>query len=226
MGVDRYKLSDFETENAEKIIEEYYNILLETSGVKPTCYRAGGWCLQPFRYEKIFQKLNLKLDSTSFNGGQNRAGNYYYDFTDLPKKESWQFSNDFCNEDKSGKIIEIPIASQKYSPLFFWKLFVLGRLNPEAHKPIGNGYPMPSPGLRKEMLTKGKLLCSSVDGYFVTKLEKSLKEYTSRNWRKLVFIGHPKANTKFALKELEKFILKHQKKHSFVTLPSLINEES
>ena len=226
MVVKRYKLADFEEGDAKKIIEEYYHLLAEITGVKPTCYRAGGWCLQPFRYKDIFEQLGLRIDSTSFRGGSNKKGNYYYDFANLPDKDSWKFANDFCNEDENGNLIEIPIASQKYSSLFFWKLFLLGRLSPDKHKPIGNGFPMASPGLRKEMLTNGKLLCSSVDGYFVTKLDKSIKEYSKRNWERVVFIGHPKANTKFALDKLEKFIHRHQNDHSFVTLPSLINEES
>ena len=91
---------------------------------------------------------------------------------------------------------------------------MLGRLRPKLHKPIGDGYPMPSPGMRKQMLTKGMVLSASVDGYFVTKLNQVVKRNITIGWQETIIIGHPKACTHFALKELKKFIVKQQKKGS------------
>lgn len=217
MNVNRYKLVDFDEDDIIKIVLEYQSILSKITNKKVDSYRAGGWCLQPFsKVEKAFSKAGLKIDSTVFPQGKNTKGNYYYDFSSTPDKDCWRFSNDLCQEVENGEFLEIPISNYNYSPFFFWKLFILGRLDPKNHKPMGNGYPMPSPGMKKSMLTKGLLLSASVDGYFVQKLDSVIKRNEKKNFKHTVIIGHPKACTKFALKKLKRFILNQQKRgHQF-----------
>lgn len=223
MNVERYKLVDFDDENIERIVLEYQKILANLTLKPVNIYRAGGWCLQPFsRIKKSFEKAGLKLDSSVFPGGKFTAGNYYYDFTATPNKSIWNFDDDICVENTNGPFSEYPISSYKYSPIFFWRLFILGRLKPQMHKPIGDGYPMSSPGLRKKMLTKGALLSASCDGYFVTKLTNVLRQNQSKGFEQMVIIGHPKACTQFALKRLEKFIVEHKNKHEFLTFTQVI----
>lgn len=222
MNTDRYKLVDFSDEEIAQIVTEYHEILSRWTGKKVHSYRAGGWCLQPFnRIEKAFHNVNLKIDSTVFRGGKFTAGNYYYDFTSAPQLSKWKFNNNLCQPEKNGLFWEYPIANHTYTPIFFWKLFLLGRLFPKKHKPIGDGYPMPSPGMRKKMLTKGMHLAASVDGYFVTKLDRVLKKQLQNNFEETVFIGHPKACTHFSLKKLNRFINKQKNKHQFSTFAEL-----
>jgi len=225
MNTSRYKLVDFSDEAIEKIVLEYQQILKSLTNKSVHSYRAGGWCLQPFsRIQKAFEKAGLQLDSSVFPGGKFTAGNYYYDFTDAPEKSTWRFSNNLCKEDVNGPFVEYPISSFKYSALFFWKLFFFGRIDPKNHKSIGDGYPMASPGLRKEMLTKGKLLSASCDGYFVTKLDAVLKKNQRKNFNEMVVLGHPKACTHFALKQLEQFIVRHQNNHAFTTFTQVLTK--
>ncbi len=222
MKTDRYKLDDFSDEDIVRIVKEYKSILENTTGKKVSSYRAGGWCLQPFnRVQKVFKEVGITLDSTVFPDGKFTAGNYYYDFTNSPAKSKWKFSSDLIEEDANGNFWEYPISNYKYSPLFFWRLFILGRLKPSQHKPIGDGYPMSSPGLRKKMLTKGMNLSASADGYFVTKLNTVLKSNAKKGFEEMVIIGHPKANTLFALKQLEKFINANKSAHQFKTFADL-----
>lgn len=222
MNTDRYKLTDFNDQEIEQIVLEYQQILADITGKEVNSFRAGGWCLQPFaRIQSAFLKARIKLDSTVFPGGKFTAGNYYYDFTESPKKSIWKFSDNLRRAEPDGDFWEYPISSHFYNPLFFWKLFALGRLNPDQHKPMGDGYPMDSPGLRKQMLTKGKLLSASSDGYFVTKLDKILRANEKKGYNEMVVLGHPKACTKFALKKLETFIVEHQNKHEFMTFADL-----
>lgn len=222
MVVDRYKLTDFEEAEIKTIVLEYKEILKRWTGKEVHSYRAGGWCLQPFKkIEKAFQQANIKLDSTVFPGGKFTAGNYYYDFTKTPNKDKWRFQSNLCTVNENGNFWEYPISNYFYQPLFFWRLFLLGRLNPSQHKPLGDGYPMASPGLRKKMLTTGMNLCASVDGYFVTKLNKILKNKQQHKHNEFVIIGHPKACTPFALKKLEKFIEQNKKNHNFLTFSDI-----
>ncbi|MBK6526538.1 MAG: hypothetical protein IPG07_13945 [Crocinitomicaceae bacterium] len=223
MNTDRYKLVDFSDEEIEKIVLEYQQILKEITQKPVNIYRAGGWCLQPFsRIQKAFEKANLKLDSSVFVGGKFTSGNYFYDFTNTPQTSIWKFSNDLCVEDPNGAFLEYPISSYKYSSIFFWKLFLNGRLDPKNHKPIGDGFPMPAPGQRKKMLTSGMLLSASCDGYFVTKLDAVLKQNQARGYNELVVLGHPKALTHFALEKLEQFVIKQKNKHTFSTFTEVL----
>ncbi len=222
MAVNRYKLSDFSTTEIEQIVIEYKSILGRWTGKEVSAYRAGGWCLQPFeKMEKAFQKANLKIDSTVFRGGKFTAGNYFYDFTSAPNQSTYTFQNDLCKIDPNGDFTEYPISDYTYSPAFFWKLFMLGRLQPKLHKPIGDGYPMSSPGMRKKMLTQGMHLAASVDGYFVTKLNQVIKKNKRMGFNETVLIGHPKACTLFSLKKLERFIEQQKNKHDFLTFAQL-----
>jgi hypothetical protein len=222
MKTDRYKLVDFSDEEIENMVFRHKKLLEELTQKTVSSYRAGGWCLQPFsRIRPAFEKAGLKLDSSVFPGGKFTAGNYDYDFTATPQKSTWKFGNDLCTEDPDGPFTEYPISSYNYSALFFWRLFLLGRLNPAGHKPMGDGYPMASPGLRKEMLTKGKLLSASADGYFVTKLDAVLAKNKSKGYNEMVVLGHPKACTRFALRKLEDFINRHKNNHRFLTFTTL-----
>lgn len=221
MIVDRYKLVDFTEKDIERIVLEYKSILAQITNKPIVAYRAGGWCLQPFyKIQNAFSKAGLKIDSTVFPGGENKKGNYFYDFKNVPDKDKWQFNADLCKEELNGEFWEYPISNQKYSIWFFWRLFILGRLQPHLHKSIGDGYPMPSPGMRKQMLTKGMTLSASVDGYFVTKLSQVIKRNKRKNWNETIIIGHPKACTHFALKQLKQFIVKHQNQVTFKTFKS------
>jgi len=218
MEVDRYKLVDFSDSEIENIVVEYKQILEDITNKPIIAYRAGGWCLQPFsRVKKAFERAGLKIDSTVFPGGKNIKGSYYYDFTTVPNKDKWQFLDDLCIEDKQGEFLEYPISNYKYSVLFFWRLFILGRLQPQQHKPIGDGFPIPSIGMKKQMLTKGMILSAGVDGYFATKMSQVVKRNMKKGWNETVFIGHPKATTYFALNQLEKFIVKHKNTVNFNT---------
>lgn len=224
MNTGRYKLTDFSDEEIIRIVTEYKTLLQNITQKEVCIYRAGGWCLQPFlRIRPAFEKAGLRLDSSVFPGGKFTAGNYYYDFTQTPAKSTWRFTDDLCTEDLAGKFVEYPISSYRYSAFFFWKLFLNGRLDPRNHKPIGDGYPMPSPGLRKKMLTRGMRLSASSDGYFVTKLNAVLKQNESLGYNELVVLGHPKACTHYALKKLENFISTHKHKHPFRTFSEVLS---
>jgi hypothetical protein len=218
----RYKLADFNEVEIEQIFDRYLTSLQNLSKEKIVSYRAGGWCIQPFsKLKSSFLKHQIKIESSIFQGGKNTTLPYNYDFTNAPQKEKWFFENHECEEVENGAFLEIPIASKTYSPLFFWKLFVLGRLFPKKHKSIGNGSPAKGGGSRKDFLTKFNHLCVSADGYFVTQIEKAIREAEKNGKKSLVIIGHPKACTVFSLDYLDKLIAKLSKKHQFVCLKDL-----
>jgi len=217
IDISRYKLSDFESAEILDIFTRYRLCLENLTGKPVTCYRAGGWCLQPFdKIKPAFSANSIKVDSTVYVGGYAKNETYYYDFTQTPNKSRWRFDSNLVDEDDGGSFLEIPISSMRYSPLFFWKLFGWGRMNPSDHKPIGDGKPVPGGGSKKDLLFSYNRLPVSLDGYFVTKLQAALRNTKGNDF---VVIGHPKACTNFSLSGLEKFIRKNSK-HTFKIMSS------
>ncbi|MBI2259888.1 MAG: hypothetical protein HYU67_13445 [Flavobacteriia bacterium] len=213
-----YKLSDFTINEAKQIFSNYKNYLEKLTNKKVHSFRAGGWCIQPFTYfNESFSNNNIMIDSSIFPKGKHIEKVYSYDFTACPSKDYWSFSDDPCSEDKAGQFIELPISSYKYSPLFFWKLFVLGRLFPKRHKTLGDGKSMPSSYTKKKLLSKSHLFCGSIDGYYCTKMKKIIKNNEHKGFEHTVFLGHPKALTVFSINRLSKFILIN-KSDNYLTL--------
>ena len=165
------------------IFDKYYKVLQSYVNQEIISYRAGGWCIQPFKdIQESMKRNKLNIESSVFLGGKNTKQPYYYDFTKVPAKDHWRFSDDVCVENDQGVFTQFPISSQVYHPLFFWRLFILGRLKPSKHKPIGNGFPAKGGGSKKDFLLKKNLLCVSADGYFVTQIEKSINDFSGEEY--------------------------------------------
>jgi hypothetical protein len=218
-NVNRYKLTCFSNSEINTIVTEYKKALAvynDTNNI--IAYRAGGWCLQPFEnIGEALKKNNIKVDSSVFRGGYFESEQYNYDFRNAPKKSRYKFEVDPNKELEKGHFTEMPITSIINSPLFYWKLFLLGRLNPEKHKPLGDGKPIAAPGQRKKMLTRYTTNTVSLDGYNAALLEKALYQQQAIGAKEMVIIGHPKALTRYGLNALKEFILKNHKKHNFTT---------
>ncbi len=223
INTDRYKLGDFPDEEARNIILQYHAKLKALTGKKVDSFRAGGWCLQPF--EKValfFKEAGIKKDSTVFPGGYFTSQHYFYDFRSCPDKTRWHFNEALCTEDPQGPFLQVPITSLKTGPLFFWELFIRGRLNPGDHKPIGDGVPIPTPGYRKKLLSSVTLNPLSLDGWFVNQLPETIIQTEKRNaGTDVVVIGHPKACTRYSLRKLQNIIERYKNTHQFTTFATI-----
>lgn len=213
-----YKLSVFSPTEIEDIFNRYIKELTEITGVAPISYRAGGWCIQPFeKMHTSFKKHGLLYDTSVFKGGKNVIEPYYYDYTKAPDKDAWKFEEDVCVEEEKGTFTELPISSYRYSPLFFWRLFILGNTLPHQHKPIGDGKPMPSSITRRKMLTRFHFMSAAVDGYFVSKAPEILKRNYAKGYEHTVLLGHPKAATNYSLVQMDKMIAKYKSEYNFIS---------
>lgn len=222
-----YKLSDFPDKEIQNIFKKYSDELKNLTGKKIISFRAGGWCIQPFdKIKSSFEDQGIKIDSSVFPGGKNIEEPYYYDYIDTPNKDLWYFEDDVCKEKDNGSFIQLPISSYKYSPLFFWRLFILGNLFPKSHKPIGNGKPMPSSITRKKLLTKNHYFSANVDGYFISKVQDVIKKNKKKNFKHTVIIGHPKAATNYSINQISRLIQKNKKWCSFKSFSMFYDEIS
>lgn len=218
-----YKLDDFSDVEIDRIVRLYKDTLDQLTGQKSTSYRAGGWCIQPFhRLEKLFKELNIQLDSSVFSGAKYETDQYNFDFTTAPKKDFYRFQEDVTKEVKNGSFIEIPITSYRYSPLFYWRLYVLGRLFPKQHKMLGDGTFLSQPGRKKSVLTNFTWNHASCDGYYASKLNQIVASKSNNQY--LVVIAHPKGMTNYSFKALGTFIQIQKSKHSFATFREILEE--
>jgi hypothetical protein len=217
-NVVRYKHSDFDESTSTDIFNRYTAELNKHLITPVHTYRAGGWCIQPFnRIKDSLIRNGIKIDSTVFKNGHSQSEHYNYDFRHAPSKSSWRFEDDPLIETQNGTFTEISIASVRVSPLHFWKLFLLGRMNPHFHKPIGDGRAMMEKGFRKKILTQQTLQNVTVDGYNASLLKKNMKEFAARNeGREMVIMGHPKALSRFSLQQIERFISDNKRNHNFI----------
>lgn len=222
MNTKRYKLADFSETEIDSIFFRYKNALESVTGQTISVFRAGGWCLQPFdKVKSAFEKYGIKVDSTVFNNGYNSNETYYYDFRNSPDKDCYRFSDDLVKENANGDFTEYPIASEVLHPIFFWCLFIWGRLLPNRHKGFGDGFPVAVKGFRKKVLFNKSLNCVSLDGYFAKRLPKVLKKKVKKGDKHMVVIGHPKACTLYSLERLESFVKSASKQHNFTTFQKL-----
>lgn len=213
-----YKLSDFDQEESDSIFKKYKTYLEDLIGKKVTTFRAGGWCIQPFSHLKdVFKETGMKIDSSVIAGDFMMTNNYAIDFREAPLKSKYRFEDDVCIENDEGSFLEYPISSLRYSPLFFWRLYILGRLFPSKHKMIGDGIFISQGGRKKRVLRTFTTGHVSTDGYYASKLDAALSKAINMQHEEMVVIGHSKGNTEFSIKALQAFIEKNHKKHQFTS---------
>lgn len=217
--VNRYKLSDFNSPEAAEIFNRYHKALQDLTGPERIiAFRAGGWCIQPFSvFEPLFRRHGIKVDSSVFCNGAFNSDQYSYDFKTAPFKDRWRFTADPIKEQEEGDFTELPITSIFNSPLFYWRLFLLGRLFPNYHKPLGDGVPVAAPGQRFAMLTRWTYNTVSVDGYNAGLLNRALHQQLKSGRSEMVIIGHPKALTRYGIKAMDNFIARNNDRHEFTT---------
>lgn len=217
-----YKLDDFSDAEIVDIVKRYKFFIDELLNIKTTTFRAGGWCIQPFsRLKMIFKELGIINDSSVFPGGKFESSHYAFDFTNAPHKSKYHFENDVCEEVEDGSFTEFPIASHRYSPLFYWRLYAWGRINPSDHKMLGDGSFLAQPGRKKSVLTSFTWNHVSTDGFYASKLSTCLKEQMAKKHQEMVIIGHPKSMTNYSFKKLNEFLKENVRKHVFTTFNSL-----
>jgi hypothetical protein len=214
-----YKLADFEQVEMEEIVRKYKACLDLYSTVPTTVFRAGGWCIQPFqRLMKVFKELNIQVDSSVIPNVQFASEQYDFDFSSAPQKTQYTFDNDVCVKDENGFFTEIPITPFRYSPLFYWRLYSLGRLFPSQHKMMGDGLFLAQPKRKNNQLSRYTWNHVSCDGYYASKLQKVCRHLVKNETESLVVIGHPKGMTSYSLKKITEFCKKNHNKHLFKAL--------
>ena len=213
-----YKLSDFPQEESDAVVRSYKAYLETLIGREVSAFRAGGWCIQPFTHvQDVFKEVGIKIDSSVIVGDFMITNQYAIDFRCAPNLSKYKFESDVCVDEENGFMTEYPISSLRYSPLFFWRLYILGRISGAKHKMIGDGIFVSQGGRKKHVLSSFTIGHVSSDGYFASKLKAGLEKSINMGHEEMVVIGHPKGNTKYSIEALRRFIDKNHKKHQFIS---------
>ena len=214
-NTNRYKLSDFSEIEIDDVVRRYSIVLEEITNIKPTVFRAGGWCIQPFdKMANALKKYGIRIDSTVYYNGKNTTSEKSFDFTDASQKDNWRFSNDPLIEEEDGCFLEIPISAVKTTPFFYFKFIFNKLFGGDNHKAIGDGSAITNSKKQiLELLLKPSYSVASIDGYKASLLNRCAKQ----NKEQLVLIGHPKAFTPFSLNSLETFISTRRNDSLFTT---------
>lgn len=218
-----YRLADFTEDERRSIFIRYHDYLQRLTGQKIHSFRAGGWCIQPFdQLADLFREQGIRIDSSVFPGGSFFSPHYDFDFTKVPRfSDRYTFEEDVCQPVAGGSFCEYPIASWRYSPLFYWRLYILGRLLPQRHKMLGDGLFLAQPGRKRSVLTGFTWNHVSSDGYYAGKLRRQARYYQRLGVDYFVVIGHPKSLTIYAKEQLEAFLKSTKNKYSFPAFSEL-----
>lgn len=209
IDLSRYALHSFAPAEIADIVRRYTAVLRELAGEDAAfAYRAGGWVIQPF--ERIRDALldnGVTIDSTVFAGGHREGAVQPFDFRGAPRASRWRFDTDPLVEARDGPFLEVPIASRRVGPAFYWRFAAAKKAGGARHRPFGDGQAIPLEG--GEMLAKllrPSVSVVSIDGYKASFLAAAHAEYRARRMEDFVVIGHPKALTPYSLERLDRFL--------------------
>ncbi len=107
----------------EKIIDLFRKsiLLLESiTSQKVKCFRAGGFCIEPFtQIKSAFEACGIRYDFSVSPGKVLKGGNIYdYDFSDVPNLPYYHFQNDVKIPDPNGQFVEIPLSTFLDNPIY------------------------------------------------------------------------------------------------------------
>jgi hypothetical protein len=209
MDLSRYALQAFEPGAIDDIVRRYSVTLRELAGSDHAfAYRAGGWLIQPFhRIREALLTSGVRIDSTVFVDGLANSETHRFDFRGAPARSTWRFDEDPLCEDPGGSFLEVPIASHRLSPLFYWRLALARKLGGAAHRTFGDGRALAmGHGDMLARLTAPSTSVVSMDGYKASFLGAAAARYRRDRLEDFVAIGHPKALTPYSLSRLDEFL--------------------
>ena len=204
--LSRYKLADFNQEEASAIFKHYYTILQEQTHSKIVSYRAGGWCLEPFTHiSSAMRQCGVFIDSTVFQDGKKQTATHSFDFRGYPKKDMWRFDAHPSIEDKNGFFLEVPSTSYTLNPIVFWRLLFNSVLKKVRKNDSGFGVkPSISEALSKLLFTSSEAV--SIDSVKSNNVLNTFKNAEKDGRLNFCIIGHPKCFTSDTYKNLTQFI--------------------
>jgi hypothetical protein len=117
---ENYKLHSLSRDQIHQLFRNSIELLESITGNRVRCFRAGGFCIEPFSsINHAFESFGIKYDFSVAPGAAQKEGKIYdYDFTSAPRLPFYSFSNDISKVDKGGAFLEIALATYKNNPIY------------------------------------------------------------------------------------------------------------
>ena len=192
-----YRLHNLHEKAMKKLFRDGVKILQDIAkpvdeNYKVLAFRAGGWCIQPFqKLRKAFLESGIKVDSSVAYGIKGQSAVHRFDFTDVPDKNYYFFSENIEEENKAGEFLEIPITTYKKTPkiiaLKVIKKMTSKFIKSKKYRIFGDGTGIPMKRTPFHLFIGYNMF--TLEGMHPFELKVLLKE----SQKKLVnFISHPK----------------------------------
>ncbi len=202
--------------NIQKDAAIYYDI---------DCYRAGGWCIQPFTdFKPYFIKYGIKNDFSVLKNFSLNHNYSFYNFESFPQQAIYKFNDDISLISNDGKFTEYTITSIPFTnfKLFINKLFlkIAFKLNYISY---GDGKSAKRVNDEMNIDETSEKIYRSKQNYEMTSIElmTTVKLSTYHKFLNyndfLHFISHPKMISRHNIYCFEKFIAHAKQKYEIET---------
>lgn len=219
MDMVHYKLADMSDDEICCYIPQAVQLLRSLSENPVTAFRAGGYSVMDFsRYASLFKKLGIRFDTSVLRNKYCHSKYQKYDYTNVPFKSKYSFSDSLTTECKDGEFTEYPISTAKLNGFAstMRTYLAIKRTSPSESKKWGDGKSVGMDNIGKanrhlahiRMLICPNVTSASIDSGAIN-LYKVVKSSVKHiEGQDVVIIGHPKNLNPLSLKNLEKFINK------------------
>lgn len=115
-----YKLDSLSQLDIYSLFNNAIDLIESITSQKIFCFRAGGYCIEPFtKIKSAFEKYKIRYDFSVAPGMKSSTSNEYsFDFSIAPDLPLYLFQNDIKTPCPEGSFIEIPISTYKSNPFY------------------------------------------------------------------------------------------------------------
>lgn len=119
--LSKYRFHNTPAADRKRIFNESVALLTdwlqsEQHDYAPDGFRAGGWCIQPFKdFKPLFEQNSIAHEFSVWPGFKAETNAQFHDFTDTPDKPVYRFSDDVCTEFPGGQFVQYTISSVELS---------------------------------------------------------------------------------------------------------------
>lgn len=220
--ISKYRFHNLSKNERERVFDDSIQFLNSIilpihPDYKIDCYRAGGWCIQPFDdFKPLFLKYKFKYDMSVLRGFYLFSSAHFFDFSSAPKKDIYHFEDDVLIETPAGRFTQFPISSIHINSwtLFLDKIWLkyLYRIKRDHSYSRGQGQKNVTTDMQSPSSPKGDNFLTSkkeriaTELLTISKLSTYLKFINKNNY--MHFISHPKMLIQHNHKMFEKFLRK------------------
>lgn len=206
-----YRLHSLSDSEILAIFKRSVELLENITNQKVICFRAGGFCIEPFnRIKNAFETVGIKYDFSVAPRMRLAEGrDYDYDFSDAPMIPFYHFDHDVKIPDPYGPFIEIPLSMYLNNPLYRLTNKIL--LMIKNDKEFGDGIGIRQKTFffikslnRRLRFSKDILALDKNNNWFF----KYLINFHFKNSPLIVIISHPKMMSKEGLSNLSYIVKK------------------